>query len=126
MGLQKTETQHGIAVDYWVITSFPSDMIGRNGYITLRGYATRADYKDAPNEGNPRWANYRFFIPREDFDPLYKAALDPTYPANLHEMLYAYVTADASVLPPRADGTDVTGIEDSPFIAAAPVHEDTN
>lgn len=109
MGLSKTETKYGQSVDYWVIVKFPSDMISRAGQVVLLGYPTRQIYKDHPRVGNPNWARRQYQIPREDFDPIYSAALDDTYSYNLHEMLYGYVTRNQTVLPTRADGTQIEG-----------------
>ena len=133
MGLAKTETKYGQTAEYWVIVDFPSNMIVRRGNVELLGYFDRQTYKDHPRQGNPKWARRTYNIPTEDFEPLYFAALDSNYPANLHEMLYAYVMQDESVLPTREDGTQITGAVENPanpdaptwFADAAPVHEDT-
>jgi len=115
MGLLKQETRHGHSVEYWVIVSFPSNMIKRSGPIRLHGYPSRQVYKDAPKtgEGNPRWAQRSVSVPQQDFEPIYFASLQDAWPYNLHEMMYAYVTGDASKLPERPDGTQITGVEDT-------------
>lgn len=124
MGLSKTKTEFGQTVDYWVITRFPSDMIRREGFIELRGYPTRQMYKDHPNQANPSWAREIVRVPRQDFEPVYMASLDPAWTANLHEMMYAYVVGNPAPLPTRADGSQISGAAGSYFADATPVHED--
>lgn len=124
MALSKTEQKHGQTVEYHVIVDFPSSMIKRSGPLVVLGYPDRQTYKDHPGFGNPKWAKRVYQVPREDFEPVYFAAIDKDYPYNLHEMLYAYLTGDTAVLPQRQDGSQVEGVDDNFYTDAEPVHED--